>query len=67
MTTTTQEILKSIEENNGRLTAQNDANGWYALTREGYHYIEWDNGTVKYYATAKSWAIRVSRLVRTGK
>lgn len=67
MTTTTQEILKSIEENDGRLTLQNDASGWFALTRGGLHYIQWDNGEERHYANAKSWASRVSRLIRTGK
>lgn len=64
---TTQEIITARTENNDRLWLQNDAAGWVAFSRETLHYIEWDNGTVKYYSTPKSWATRVSRLARTGR
>lgn len=64
---TTQDILIERTQNDNKLTLQNDASGWFALSRTGLHYIEWDNGTYKQYANEKSWAKRVSQLIRTGK
>lgn len=62
----TRDILQQIEENNGRLTIQNDVGGWFALTRDGLHYIDFSDGTTRYYANPKSWAKRVTRLLNTG-
>jgi hypothetical protein len=65
---TTQEILIARTENGNKLTAQNEAGKWFAISREGYHMVEFNDGEdVKFYINEKSWAKRVSQLIRTGK
>lgn len=64
---TTKDIITARTENNEMLSLQNDAAGWIAFSRGTYHIIEWDNGNFKFYKNSKSWATRVSRLIRTGK
>ena len=65
---TTKDILIARTENGNKLTAQNEVGKWFAISREGYHTIEFNDGDeVKFYTNEKSWAKRLSQLIRTGK
>jgi hypothetical protein len=64
----TKDILIARTENGNKLTAQNEVGKWFALSREGYHIIEFNDGNdVRFYANENSWAKKVSQLIRTGK
>jgi len=62
---TTQEII-----NDGReiKVYENEAAGWWALSRGHVHSIEFeDEEDPRYYKNQKSWAVRLSQLIRTGR
>tara|TARA_R100000951_G_scaffold80461_1_gene68308 strand:- start:472 stop:708 length:237 start_codon:yes stop_codon:yes gene_type:complete len=62
---TTQEI---INDSNEIKAYENEAAGWYALSRGHVHYIQFeDEEDPRYYKSQKSWAVRLSQLIRTGR
>ena len=59
---TTQEILT---DTNKIKSYSNEAANWFATSRDGMHQIVL-NDENRFYKTEKSWAIRVSQLIRRG-
>ena len=62
---TANEILNQKNEN-GSITIENESAGWFAISRNGLHYIEFSNEEVKFYANENSWAKRIITLTRRG-
>ena len=63
----TQEVLNKRNEK-GIMALSNEAAGWSAISRENTHMITFfgDDITYKFYKNEKSFAIRVSQLLRKG-
>ena len=63
---TTQEVLDSRNEK-GIISLSNLVAGWYAISRDGVNMISFQNSDEpKFYKNEKSFAIRVSQLLRRG-
>ena len=61
---TTKEI--NTERNqNGAWSASNENAGWYAISRDGIHMIEFRDGSIKFY-TEKGFAKRITQLLKRG-
>ena len=61
---TFKEILNKRNEK-GMISMSNESADWYALSRDGYHMITFGDED-RFYKNEKSWAIRVSQLIRRG-
>jgi len=57
-----------INDNREIKSYENEAAGWFALSRGHVHYIQFENEEdPRYYKNQKSWAVRLSQLIRTGR
>jgi hypothetical protein len=60
------DILKTRNEK-GIISFSNEVSNWYAISRDGYHVIEfYDTDKTKFYKTEKSWAKRIVTLMNRG-
>jgi len=62
---TTSEILEKRNQN-GTITLENENAGWFAISRNGLHYIEFTDEKIKYYQNENSWAKRIVTLINRG-
>jgi hypothetical protein len=61
---TTQQI-DSARNEKGIYSASNESAGWYAISRDSIHMIEFANGQIKFY-TELGFARRITQLLNRG-
>lgn len=60
------DILEDLKKN-GKASYSNDVAGWFAISRDNLHMIEfYEKDEIKFYKNSKSWAKRVAQLLNRG-